>query len=200
MLHPHPRLCAQIGLDQRFARRRYGWSLSGDACSRTGIWHKGKLYSALGVFTVDGMIDCFVIEGPIDADIFFYAVFNHVLPHMRCFPRRNAVRMLDNCATHHFDAWIYLLQSVGSLVHFLPRLSPTLNPIEDAFKLTRMWSRSNYAQLAHYADVRYFIMCALLSVDAQGARHCIHNCSTFGGYPGYDDMLKVYDSGYRAPV
>jgi hypothetical protein len=144
------------------------------------------------VFWIGGMLDCFVVEGSINADMFYLAVATTLLSHIQTFPKERTVVIADNCNTHHFDRWILDLQHKGGIAHFLQVLSPTLNPIEDAFKLTRMWSRENCHRLAEFTDEVAFIRAALMSVNTQGARHCIHNCSTFNGVPAYSQLLDLY--------
>jgi hypothetical protein len=117
---------------------------------------------------------------------------------MQAFPLERSVLLTDNCITHHYEGWILSLQAKGVEVIFLEKLSPTLNPIEDAFKLTRMWSRYYCDQLHLFSDTETFIRCALMSVGYEAARHCVHNCSTFGGTPAYANMLARFDVGVRA--
>lgn len=145
------------------------------------------------------MIDCYVTKGSIDADVFYLAAAMHVYPHMQAFPRARSVVLADNCITHHFDKWIEDLAHKGAIVTFLEPLSPTTNPIEDAFKLARSWSRDHCDRLANFASPEAFIRSALMSVGYQSARHCIHNCSTFNGIPAYEGLLARFDAGERAP-
>lgn len=190
---------AQVSLDDRLSRRRYGWSTSGEPCRRGGVWHQGQHYSALGVFWIGGMLDCFIVKGSIDADLFYLAVAMHLAPHVQAFPRARSVVLADNCITHHFDRWIDDLAGKGTIVTFTEPLAPTTNPIEDAFKLARMWSRDHCDRLCDFASPEAFMRSALMSVGYESARHCIHNCSTFGGMPVYEGMLARFDAGERAP-
>mmetsp|Transcript_47830 Transcript_47830/g.110030 ORF Transcript_47830/g.110030 Transcript_47830/m.110030 type:complete len:235 (-) Transcript_47830:83-787(-) len=190
----------EVSADSRLSRRVYGWSLSGVPCRRGGIWHGGKHYSALGLFWIGGMIDCWVVEGSLDADLFHLAVCCTVLPHMQAYPRQRSVIFADNCITHHFQNWITDLQYKGSLVHFLEPLTPTHNPIEDGFKCGRSWARANCDRLHTFQSPEHFIRESLMSVGYQQARHCVHNCSTFGGIPAYESMLARFDAGERAPM
>ncbi|KAJ1619001.1 hypothetical protein T492DRAFT_891114 [Pavlovales sp. CCMP2436] len=96
--------------------------------------------------------------------------------------------------------WITDLQYKGSLVHFLEPLTTTHNPIEDGFKCGRSWARANCDRLHTFQSPEHFIRESLMSVGYQQARHCVHNCSSFGGIPAYDSMLARFDAGERSDV
>ena len=41
--------------------------------------------------------------------------------------------ILDNASIYHTENVVKAIEDIGVLVHFLPRYSPDLNPIEEAF-------------------------------------------------------------------
>lgn len=60
--------------------------------------------------------------------------------HLLAFNGQNphSVVVLDNCAIHHVEQTIRMIQEVGALVHFLPPYSPDLNPMEEAFSKVKV--------------------------------------------------------------
>ena len=80
------------------------------------------------------MLDCYTVEGTLDADTFYDFIqrllkllmpFNGVNPH--------SVVILDNASVHHVQGIVEMINEVGALVLFLPPYSPDFNPIEEAF-------------------------------------------------------------------
>lgn len=70
--------------DDRTLNRRYGYSKRGQpACGSNHFLLRGKRFSALGPFTVNGFLDWDVREGSYDADGFYNALVTRVLPHMQ---------------------------------------------------------------------------------------------------------------------
>mmetsp|Transcript_13453 Transcript_13453/g.40577 ORF Transcript_13453/g.40577 Transcript_13453/m.40577 type:complete len:218 (+) Transcript_13453:139-792(+) len=191
----------EISANEGMVHRRHGWSEAGHMCRRAGITYAGVSYSALGVFWIGGMLAAFVVEGAIDADLFAQITQHILLPQTAPWPHQRSVVIADNCGTHYFQAWIDTLTGAGRHVWFQEKLSPTLNPIEDAFKLARRWAATNYMQRAMYGDIKMFIRAALISaVEYPQARHCVLNCSTMDGTPAWHTLVHRFDQGERSPV
>ena len=85
--------------------------------------------------SVNGILDCKTVTGSVDGDVFYDFVQTSLIYHLLPFDGHNphSVVVLDNCAIHHMQKTIRLIQEVGAIVHFLPPYSPDLNPIEEAF-------------------------------------------------------------------
>lgn len=70
-----------------------------------------------------------VIEGPIDGESFRAYVEQILLPCLK----PDEVVVMDNLGSHKGKAVRELVRSVGAKRLFLPKYSPDLNPIEQAF-------------------------------------------------------------------
>jgi len=171
-------------------------------CRRAGITYAGVSYSAFGAFWIGGMLAAFVVEGAIDADLFARIVRHTLLPCTAPWPNQRSFVIADNCGTHNFQEWIDALRDADRHVWLQEKLSPTLNPIEDAFKLARRWAATNYTQRAMYGDInQMFISAALIcAVEYPQARHCVLNCSTMDGIPAWHTLVHRFDQGARSPV
>ena len=55
----------------------------------------------------------------------------------------NSVVIMDNASIHHVDEVVDTIQSVGTLVRFLPPYCPDLNPCEEVFAQVKHWIQSN---------------------------------------------------------
>ena len=85
--------------------------------------------------SVNGILDCKAVTGSVDGSVFYDFVQTSLLHHLLPFDGHNphSVVVLDNCAIHHVEQTIRMIQEVGVLVHFLPPCLPDLNPIVEAF-------------------------------------------------------------------
>jgi len=105
----------------------------------------------------------FLIEGPVDAEV-FTAYLQHVLgPQLR----EGDTLILDNLSTHKIQNVTSLLSARGAGVRYLPPYSPDLNPIELAFAKLKAHLRQAAARTL--ADLHSALADALNSFSAQ---HC----------------------------
>ncbi|KAL5496013.1 hypothetical protein ACEPAH_3106 [Sanghuangporus vaninii] len=121
-------------------RRTYiwneAWALQGLRAVRKAFFVRGKRYSILPGISLDGVIECMIIEGSFNAEIF--AIFiEKLLKHMQPFPANNSVIVMDNCPIHKSSEIRELVEAKGVRLEFLPAYSPDLNPIEQAFSLLK---------------------------------------------------------------
>ncbi len=56
-------------------------------------------YSILPAITLDGIIECKIVEGSFDTKLFM-AFIKDVLAKMQPFPSPNSVIVMDNCKIH----------------------------------------------------------------------------------------------------
>lgn len=73
----------------------------------------------------------FVIEGPVDADVFAAYVQQVLVPTLR----PGDIVVMDNLAPHKAAGIRQTIEAKGAQVWYLPPYSPDLNPIE------QMWSK-----------------------------------------------------------
>ena len=70
------------------------------------ILHKPELnscrYSVLPAISLDGMLECVIIEGLFNANS-FAAFVDSLLDSMQPWPARNSVVIMDNCSIHKSD-------------------------------------------------------------------------------------------------
>ena len=70
-----------------------------------------------------------LLEGPIDGESFRTYVARVLVPTLRS----GDIVIMDNLGSHKGKAVRDLIRSVGAKLFFLPKYSPDLNPIEQAF-------------------------------------------------------------------
>ena len=70
------------------------------------ILHEPELnsrrYSVLPAISLDGMLECIIIEGSFNANS-FAAFVDSLLDSMQPWPARNSVIVMDNCSIHKSD-------------------------------------------------------------------------------------------------
>ena len=125
----------ESGSDRRACIRRYGYSLQGKPLVHEKLLVRGKRVSAIGLMSMNGMLDCKVVTGTVNSEVFYNFVETALLPQLMPFNGSNphSVVVMDNCSIHHVHRIVKMIHEVGALVHFLPPYSPDYNPIEEGF-------------------------------------------------------------------
>ena len=93
---------------------------------------RGGHISVIGIMSSAGLLDVGIVKGGTDGDAFYNVIQTHLLPHLMPFNGINphSVVILDNCAIHHTNEVVSMIEEVGAIVQFLPPYSPDLMPIE----------------------------------------------------------------------
>ena len=118
----------ETGLNTRMARP-YGRCPIGRRCLSAlphVHWQSSTFIAAL---CHDRIAAPFLIDGPVDADVFTAYLEKVLCPGLR----RGQTLILDNLATHKIPSVHRLLSARGVKVRYLPPYSPDLNPTELAF-------------------------------------------------------------------
>jgi transposase len=87
----------------------------------------------------------FLVDGPVDAEVFLVYLQQVLLPCLRS----GDVLILDNLATHKVRGVREILRSKDVAVRYLPPYSPDLNPIEMAFAKLKAHLRQAAARTWH---------------------------------------------------
>ena len=69
-----------------------------------------RRYSVLPTISLDGMLECIIIEGSFNANS-FAAFVDSLLDSMQPWPARNSVVIMDNCSIHKSDEMRQLIES-----------------------------------------------------------------------------------------
>ena len=88
---------------------------------------RGRLFIA--ALRHDAITAPWVIDGPINGEIFRTYVENVLVPTLR----QGDIVILDNLGSHKAAAVRKAIRAVGAKLFFLPAYSPDLNPIEQVF-------------------------------------------------------------------
>jgi transposase len=118
----------ETGLNTKLARH-YGRCPLGQRCLSAiphGHWQSSTFIAALRHDRIDAP---FLIEGPVDAEVFTAYLEQVLCPQLRA----GDTLILDNLSTHKIQNVSRLLSAQGVGVRYLPPYSPDLNPIELAF-------------------------------------------------------------------
>ena len=76
-----------------------------------------------------GMVAPFVIDGPVNREIFELYVEKILAPELTC----GDIVVMDNLSSHKGPAVRAMIQATGAKLMYLPPYSPDFNPIEKAF-------------------------------------------------------------------
>jgi transposase len=90
----------------------------------------------------DGISAPCVIDAPIDAESFLAWVEQFLVPTLRA----GDIVVMDNLSSHKSAAIRRAIRSAGAKLLYLPRYSPDLNPIEQAFAKIKTLLRKENAR------------------------------------------------------
>lgn len=125
----------ETGADRRDALRKYAYSWRGSPAKSCKLLVRVEHITALALMSCSGILDCKIVRGSVNGEVFYNFVQSNILPHLMPFNGTNphSVVVLDNATIHHIDGIKGMIEEVGALVLFLPPYSPDYNPIEEAF-------------------------------------------------------------------
>merc|ERR1711998_599674 len=130
---------------------------------------------ALGILTIDGMIDCAITNAKgVTGDAFLLSIYNHLIPHLNPFPGPRSVVLLDNARIHHVEGVVDMIESTGARVVYLPAYSFDLNPIEKAFSKVKAWLCRN--RDISRRSPRIALRHAMLQINADDAAGYFRSC------------------------
>ena len=88
----------------------------------------------------DGLTAPCLLDGPIDADSFLAWIEQFLVPTLR----PGDIVVMDNLSSHRDPAIRCAIRNAGAKLFYLPKYSPDLNPIEQAFaKLKTLLRKAN---------------------------------------------------------
>jgi len=164
--------------DDKVQNRRFGRSRRGTRAKGVVMFHKGPRFSALGIFSIQGMLDCHVTEGGYDADKFRQAFRKCVVPQLRPYPEPCSVLVLDNCPNLHTQlSIINMVHDADARIEFLEPYDPHHMPIEIAFRAAKGTLREDKS--LKVLPRRERLRTAVMGVSAAAARNAFREC----GYP-----------------
>ena len=166
--------------DPRTLRRRYGRAVSGARARARFAFTRGSSgWSALGVMTVGGMIDCGLTRAKgVTAATFIDQLYHHVLPHLQPYPAPRSVVVLDNAVVHWAPLVRELIEGCGARVLYLPAYSYDMMPIEHAFSKAKAHMEWLHGARREYVEAcpQFALEEALMSVTAEDAVGYLRNC------------------------
>lgn len=171
----------ESGSDRRDCLRKYGYSLRG----RPPICHKllirGEHVSLIAFMSVAGVLDCTMVRGSVNGDVFYDFVEKCLLPHLMPFDGHNpnSVVILDNCTIHHMDDVVQMIHDVGCLIHFLPPYSPDYNPIESMFSKVKTEMKAIECEYETSVDIETLMLTAVTSVTPLDCYNWIESCAMY---------------------
>ena len=157
----------ETGIDGRTARRKMGWGGRGERVSVIEIWHRGKHYSILALYSLCGFTDFEFTEGGYNTDLFMTHIGQLIVRNVNGFPMAQSVLVLDNCRIHHSQeadlkfmlgdtsqgGFVSGGHGAGAILLYLAPYSPIDNPIEYGFSIFKSCWRKHCQALSR-TDLR----------------------------------------------
>ena len=135
----------ETGSDNRDAMRKFGYALRGQHATSMRLLCRVKRVNSVAAMDINGVVCVHNTTGSLNGNAFCEflecSLLTQLLPFDGVNPR--SVVFLDNASIHHVSRAVYLIHSVGALVHFLPAYSPDLNPIEELFSKVKSVLKEN---------------------------------------------------------
>jgi transposase len=152
----------ETSLNTKMARH-YGRCPMGRRCTSAvphGHWQSSTFLAALRHQSIEAP---FLVEGPVDAEIFTAYLEQVLCPQLR----KGDTLILDNLSTHKIANVTRLLSARGVGVRYLPPYSPDLNPIELAFAKLKAHLRQAAAR-----TLEDLLGAVAASLDTFSPQHC----------------------------
>src|ERR1700737_994376 len=122
-----------VFIDETWARTDMaplrGWAARGHRLPAKVPHGRWKTTTFLAALRHDRIVAPWMVEGPIDGESFRSYVEKILVPTLR----EGDIVIMDNLGSHKGKAVRALIRSAGAKLFFLPKYSPDLNPIEQAF-------------------------------------------------------------------
>lgn len=99
-----------------------------------GHW---RTLTFLGALRWDRLAAPCVFDGPINGQCFRAYVEQQLIPVLK----QGDIVIMDNLGSHKSAAIRQMIKAAGARLWYLPRYSPDLNPIEQAFAKIKHWMR-----------------------------------------------------------
>ncbi len=106
-----------------------GWCLRGQRLEVKVPFRHWKTITFVGALRHDRLVAPWVINGPVNADIFQCYVETRLVPVLS----KGDIVVMDNLRSHKRPAIRQAICAAGAKLFFLPACSPDLNPIEQVF-------------------------------------------------------------------
>jgi len=117
--------------------RLYGWAPKGERLVDKVPHGRWKTATFLAALRNDRIEAPCLFDGPINGERFRAYVEQFLVPTLK----PGDVVILDNLGSHKGKAVRRAVRDVGARLVFLPKYSPDLNPIEQAFAKIKHWMR-----------------------------------------------------------
>lgn len=134
----------ETGMDERTARRKWGWGARGTRVNVTAVQHSGKHYSILALFGTEGFLAFRFVEGGYTTDLFMEHIVDMIAYAIHPYPGPQSILVLDNCRIHHAEerALRAAVEARGGILFFLAPYCCIDNPEEYAFSVFKnSWKR-----------------------------------------------------------
>ena len=114
-----------------------GWGLKGKRLRGFAPHGRWRTLTFVGALRCDRLTAPCVFDGPINGVCFRAYVEQILVPTLR----PGDIVIMDNLGSHKSKAVRAAVRAAGARLWFLPRYSPDLNPIEQAFAQIKHWMR-----------------------------------------------------------
>ena len=172
----------ETGADRWNTIRKYGYSIRGIPARCHRLLARGKRISAIAMISVEGLLDCKIVEGSVDGDVFYDFVHSHLIAQLQPYNGRNphSVVVLDNASVHHVNEAVKAIEDTGAMVHFLPPYSPDLNPIEETFSKVKSTMQSLEQMMTEVDDIETIALTAFTMISKEDCKNWISKSTIYG--------------------
>ena len=137
-----------IFIDETSHGRWTGYRHKGRSPKGTPVYLKysysnSKSRCLLGAFDTSGLFSYSISLKTPNSLTFERFLRICVVPHLRPYPQRHSIVIIDNAPTHNIENIKKIVSSTGSILICLPAYSPDLNPIEMYFSAYKSYWRRN---------------------------------------------------------
>ena len=146
-----------------------GWGVKGKRLRGHVPHGRWRTLTFLGALRCDGLTAPCVFDGPINGACFRAYVEQQLVPSLK----PGDIVIADNLGSHKSKAARDAIRDAGARLWFLPKYSPDLNPIEQAFAKIKHWMR--LAQKRNVEDLWRHLGTMLDTIEPQECANYFRN-------------------------
>lgn len=146
-----------------------GWGPKGERLAGFAPHGRWRTLTFLGALRCDALTAPCVFDGPINGEAFRAYLEQLLVPSLR----PGDIVIMDNLGSHKSKAVREAIRAAGARRVFLPKYSPDLNPIEQAFAKLKHWMRE--AQKRGVEDLWRHIGCLVDTIPAEECANYLQN-------------------------
>jgi transposase len=125
------------------ADRKRGWGPASEPVILPYFGTRARRSTVISAMGVNGYFAWEILDGSLTKAVFEWFLEIRVIPNCGPYPGPRSIILMDNASAHRSLRVQALCEQAGILLYQVPPYSPDYNPIEQTFRVLKIWIRRN---------------------------------------------------------